>query len=190
MSVITAIMCALVAAAFVHVNVWGTCEYQSTEGPDFEFYTHGWPLAFAQHKERANYSSPSLSGTLLSPSVRMISARAAVSDVLLSLAMCVAIGAVVMRLEWRLRSRLRVTAPELISLTAGAFVVLATALHQHLREAPLNSTERCSLIREYCWFDQAMMYMAIACSAALLVLAAIHLLSSLILALMRKLARR
>jgi hypothetical protein len=176
--VITAIVCAIAAAAFFHVNLHGTYRFGSggADGVDYyDNFSYGWPVAFAEGTKDHSFSGPR-HDPFISSSAHMTSTKAAAADFFLASVLCFATGVIVLRLERRIGLRFQFTVADLLSLTAGTAAVLGLVRSESTCKS--LSYDRhlypYSMIREHPWFDQAMVYLAMACAVALTVSTAMN----------------
>jgi hypothetical protein len=190
MPVVAVLACALVAVAFLHINVVGIyCDYRwngegitwSMIAPYYEdfygdYFRHGWPVPSAKHKLIVNprIQPPRFLDKLnLSKwdSFRIDSVKAVIGDVFLAIVLTAATGAAFLRLERRRWSRLQFSIADMFSLIATASMVLGLlCLDSRLslgREPVVE--EMYVRLRDLPRFDRVTVLFAIACAVWLVV---------------------
>jgi hypothetical protein len=166
--VITVLLCCFVVAAFAHMNLRGhfVLDDGDTDAQNGWFF-HGWPHVFAE-RQAIRITNYTYQSNLYSwSSFRRINIKAATLDILLSLILCLATGVVIFRLERKLKSRFQFSIADILSFTVATAVILGLVRFEHswIYDSPLHPY---ILIREFPYFVQAMLYLSLACTIALI----------------------
>jgi hypothetical protein len=155
-AVLAVLAAAATALAFLHISVWG-----AALPPESERYFNGWPVPFGAY-------SPPLQDQE-APEIwrrepfRLTSARAAVSDLFLAVALIAATAVTIYRLVRRVLASLQFTIAEMLALTTAVAMVLGIArLDDRVQEVPDLYTPVCALHP----FDQVTVLFAIGCAVA------------------------
>jgi hypothetical protein len=178
--VLTVLVCALTAIAFLRIDVLGVYYIRSVGWNDEEAYEarfrHGWPTPFADHGQKGEFErSPTTLRDRIDTSqwtdCHMTSVTAAILDVALHLLLLAAVAVVVLRLEMRNWRRVQFSIADIFSLITTASMVLGLVyLDNRLCYASESLVEGVFVrMRDLSLFDRVMVLFAVACAVWLVV---------------------